>query len=113
VTAQIGAMQATQRESGAAVGLLFWGRVEWARAAGHWGQRAGRERRHEQHELAGEQEPGEATMAPYRGSSVSSAVARLVRPLATTGRGAGGGAGGKGCHGQELGHGRRRAHCSS
>jgi hypothetical protein len=46
-------------------------------------------------------------------------MARLVRPLATTGRGAGGGAGGKGRHGQELGqrpsreveartHGRRR-----
>jgi hypothetical protein len=66
--------------------LLFWGRAEWARAAGHWGQRAGRERRHEQHELAGEQEPDEAMMAPCRGSSASSARARLVRPLATAGR---------------------------
>jgi hypothetical protein len=72
-------------------------------AASRWGQRAGRERRHEQHELAGEQEPGEATMAPCRGSSASSAMARLVRPLATAGRGEGGGAGGKGRLGQELG----------
>jgi hypothetical protein len=46
-------------------------------------------------------------MVPCRGSSTSSTPARLVRPLATAGRGAGGGAGGKGCHGQELdGHGR-------
>jgi hypothetical protein len=79
-------MQATQRESGAAVGLLFWGRAEWARAASHWGQRVGRERRHEQHELAGEQEPSEATMASCRGSSASSTMARSVRPLATAGR---------------------------
>jgi hypothetical protein len=46
-------------------------------------------------------------MVPCWGSSMSSALARLVRPLATAGRGAGGGAGGKGRHGQELdGHGR-------
>jgi hypothetical protein len=37
-------MQATQRESGAAGGLLFWGRVEWARAAGH-GEESGEARR--------------------------------------------------------------------
>jgi hypothetical protein len=37
-------MQATRRESGAAGGLLFWGRVEWARAAGH-GEESGEARR--------------------------------------------------------------------
>jgi hypothetical protein len=48
--------------------------------------RQGNKRRHEQHELIGEQEPGEATMGPCRGSSVSSAMAMLVRPLATARR---------------------------
>jgi hypothetical protein len=43
-TTQIGSMQATRRESGAARGLLFWGRVEWARAAGH-GEESGKARR--------------------------------------------------------------------
>ena len=37
-------MQATRRESRAAGGLLFWGRVEWARAAGH-GEESGEARR--------------------------------------------------------------------
>jgi hypothetical protein len=79
-------MQATRRESGAAVGLLFWGRAEWVRAAGLGDSEQAGKRRHEQHELAGEQEPSEATMAPCRGSSASSAMARWVRPLLTAGR---------------------------
>jgi hypothetical protein len=37
-------MQATPRESGAAGGLLFWGRVECERAAGH-GEESGEARR--------------------------------------------------------------------
>jgi hypothetical protein len=84
-------------------GLAVLGEGRVGEGCWSWGQRAGRERRHEQHELADEQESGEAMMAPCRGSSVSSAMARLVRPLATAGRGVGGGAGGKGRHGQELG----------
>jgi hypothetical protein len=39
-----GGMQATPRESGAAGGLLFWGRVECERAAGH-GEESGEARR--------------------------------------------------------------------
>jgi hypothetical protein len=42
-TTQIGSMQATWRESGAAGGLPFWGRVEWVRAAGH-GEESGEAR---------------------------------------------------------------------
>jgi hypothetical protein len=43
-TAQIGSMQATRRESEAAGGLPFWGRVEWVRDAGH-GEESGEARR--------------------------------------------------------------------
>jgi hypothetical protein len=46
-TAQTGSMQVTQRQSGAAVGLLFWGKAEWARAGGHGEESGEVRRRHE------------------------------------------------------------------